>query len=164
MFSIGITPKLKANQTIITKEKLQDQYAHIMSVRKHKCNETAITWVHRAKEFSLLDRDEMTEQMKMWRKQAKAGELKIMKYNNKAFTINGMKKTELNGKVWHCLVVQGYKGEVQEEGNLSPFGCLILGYLVTGMMYAFDKAENRDAVYSYIMKGIAEAAPREKNM
>jgi len=143
--------------SLINREQLEAQYAHAMAQRKHKCNETAITFIHHAMDFALLNRDEMTGEMKRWRKLAKQGNLKINKYNNETFTISDMKKTELNGKVWYCLVIQRYdeNGEGQ-EGNIDPFGLMILGFMITGFMYAFDKAENRDAVYKYVMNGIDE--------
>lgn len=142
--------------TMINRERLEAQYANAMSQRKHKCNETAITFMHHAMDFALINIDEITGEMKRWRKLAKAGSLKIMKYNNKTFTISDMEKPELNGKVWHLFAIQRYENGKQLEGNIDPFGLMIFGYMLTGFVYAFDNAENRDAIYKYVMKGIDE--------
>jgi hypothetical protein len=43
-----------------------------------------------------------------------------------------------------------------EECCWDPFGLFILGEMVSGYIYAFKTAQNRDAIYSYVMKDIEE--------
>lgn len=89
---------------------------------------------------------ELQEQMRYWRKMALEGKLKIMDYNNKT-------KNVFN-KEWHILVVQAYKDGEQVPQNFDPVGCMLMGYVVSGYIYAFQKKENRDDVANYVMKGL----------
>lgn len=121
----------------ITKEQIQSQYQHALQVRQHKCGETALSYNHRLMDFGLMNIDETREQMKSWRKWVKEGKIEILEHNNK--------NKEINGKKWYCLVVN----PIPNTANFDPFGLMVLGELVNGYLYAFDKEHNRDAAYKY---------------
>jgi hypothetical protein len=70
-----------------------------------------------------------------------------MDYNNKTRNIFN--------KEWHILVVQSYEDGEQVPQNPDPVGCMLMGYMVSGFIYAFQKKENRDDVANYVMKGLA---------
>ena len=137
-----------ATGRVITRPQMEDQYKHAMRQRKHKVGETAITFKHAANDFGLVNQIEMTEQMKSWRLLRKSGKIKIEEYNNKTQVIEDI-NTTLNGKKWYILVVQ--PTDENENIAVDPFGLMILGYMVSGYIYAFDKEVNRDAVYKYVM-------------
>jgi hypothetical protein len=123
--------------SIITKEEVQRKYQHALSVRKHKCGETALTFNHHQKDFGLLNMDETKEQMKLWRTWIKEGKIEIIAHNNKT--------KDINGKKWYCLVVN----PKPNNANFDPFGVMVLGELVNGFIYAFDKEVNRNAAFNY---------------
>jgi hypothetical protein len=145
-----------SSQRLITKEGMEAQYKHCMGMRKHKAGETAITFKHDACDFGMLNQAEMTEEMRRWRQLRKEGRIKIEEYNNKLRVIEGINST-LNGKKWYVLTIQPIKDEVA----IDPFGLFVLGYMVSGYIYAFDKEENRDAVYKYVM-GIKSACKADE--
>jgi hypothetical protein len=99
--------------------------------------------------LSVLDKEEMTEQMREWRSLAKAGKLKIMDCNCKTTTLPN------NKKAWF-LVVQPFDPETgnMKDAQLDPVGLFIVGEMVSGYIYVFDSKRNRDAVKEYVMKGI----------
>ena len=107
-----------------------------------------ICWFYHHKEHGIviMNIKELQEQMRTWRKLALEGKLKIMDYNNKT-------KNVFN-KEWHILVVQVYQDGEQVPQNPDPAGYMLMGYLVSGYIYAFKKKENRDDVANYVMKGL----------
>jgi hypothetical protein len=127
----------QTKMSLITREQIERQYQHALRVRKHRCGETAISFYHHLKDFALLNMDETKEQMKMWRKWVKNGEIEIIAHNNK--------NKEVNGKMWYCLVVN----PKPNTADFDPFGLMVLGEMVSGYIYAFDKEHNRDAAYKY---------------
>ncbi len=84
---------------------------------------------------------ELTEQMKIWRKQRKQGVIEIHEYNNHT--------KKIDGTDWHILVVQ------QTGDYLGPIDTLGFGFdnvfMVSGFIYCFKRIENRDATYKYVM-------------
>lgn len=109
----------------------------------------ALSFFHAAKEFYVLNKAELEEQMRTWRKLAKEGTVKMRAYNNKTQTARG--------RTWHFLVVQSYhpNGEMM-ECNVDPFGLFVLGELVNGFVYAFTREANRNMVYEYVMKDVSQ--------
>ena len=101
---------------------------------------------HLAHGFSIMNIEELQEQMRSWRKLALEGKLKIMDYNNKT-------KNVFN-KEWHILVVQPYKDGEEVPQNPDPVGCMLMGYVVSGFIYSFKTKQNRDDVANYVMKGL----------
>ena len=97
--------------------------------------------------MNVFNEEEMQEQMKLWKTQAKDGKLQIRECNNKMF--------EHDGKKFHVLVVQptGY-------APFCPLG-LGLGMMVSGWTYAYTKESNRDAVYQYVKKYCKEESVDE---
>ena len=112
-------------------------FAHRESLMTHGC-------------LNVFNKEELTEQMKMWRKLAKQGKLKIHDYNCKSAYLPN------NNECWF-LVVQAYDpstNEIKEEQPLDPVGWFLCDELVDGYMYVFKSKKNRDAVQEYVMKGI----------
>jgi hypothetical protein len=97
--------------------------------------------------FMRLNEVEMHGQMKLWRKSAKTGKVFMNDKNN-------IKVTASDGKVWHILVVQPCKeGDVHPDTGIDPCGLMVLGVMVSGNVYAYKSKENRDKVFSWVMKG-----------
>ena len=105
--------------------------------------EMAVCFNHYHKQFSLLNRGELNEQMTIWKKQRKSGEVRIKRYNSKTAVVDG--------KEYHFFVVQPAKNGKMVECNFDPMGLFILGELVSGYIYAFTNKGNRDAVEKYVM-------------
>jgi len=130
---------------IINKNEMARKYIHLL---KEKTKED-ICWTYIVSErlLGVLNIKESQQQMKEWRKMALQGKLKIMDYNN-------VTKNIFN-KEWHILVVQSYEDGEHVPQNPDPVGCMLMGYMVGGYIYAFQKKENRDDVANYVMKGLA---------
>jgi len=127
---------------IITRKQMVAELKDMLKDRQKTRGETF--FFHHRKQDHLMwgNNEELTEQMKIWRKQRKDGIIKIMEYNNHTKMIQGQE--------WHILVVQ----DVEEWRNpIDPVG---LGFdngafLVSGLIYCFKRIENRDATYKYVM-------------
>jgi len=130
---------------IIHRNDMARKYIHML---KEKTKED-ISWTYivSKREIGVMNIKETQQQMKEWRKLALQGKLKIMDYNNKTKNIFN--------KEWHILVVQPYEDGEQVPQNPDPVGCMLMGYIVSGFIYAFQKKENRDDVANYVMKGLA---------
>lgn len=129
---------------LISKKDITEAYNETMDGKEP----TDLCVFFHAKEmaFSVMNKDELNEQMKSWRKQAKGKTVKMRKANNKTKTYDG--------KEWHILVVQPYDDEKLAHYNPDPFSLLLLGFYVNGYVYAFDNIKNRDMIYEYVMKGL----------
>jgi hypothetical protein len=133
--------------SVYTNTQFQSQYAH--ALRCERKGDIGLSYIKRAEQFSWFDKAEITAQSKAWRQLAVQGKFKIGRYNNKERTHDG--------RTWYFLVGQPYKTNGKmEECSWDPFGLFILGEMVSGFIYAFKTAQNRDAIYSYVMKDIEE--------
>lgn len=128
--------------TIIMGKQMKENLKAVVQDRQKSRGETFFCWHHKEQKTMWGNNAEMTEQMKIWRKQRKEGTLKILEANNKTFKIQG--------REWHILVIQ----DTDSKGN--PFDPMGMGYderqfHVFGFIYHFTRIENRDAVYKYVM-------------
>ena len=85
--------------------------------------------------------DELREQMKLWRKSVKKGDLLIREFNNKTFKIKGID--------WYIMVVQDTAGNIGVDK--IGLGFDDAQFLVSGYIYVFKHKANRDATYKYVM-------------
>lgn len=127
---------------IITRKQQVAELKAVVKDRQKTRGETFF-YLHRLTDTIMWgNNDELTEQMKLWRKQRKEGVCKIMEYNNH------MKK--IQGKEWYILVVQHTE---EWRDSIDPVG---LGFddgafVVSGLIYCFKNIKNRDATYKYVM-------------
>jgi hypothetical protein len=96
------------------------------------------SFIQRVMDFGVFNKEEMNEQMKMWRDLAKNGKLQTYPENNMEYDIDGK-------KVYTLVITPHY------DANFCPMS-LAWGTMVSGYTYAFTKKENRDAVYGYVKK------------
>jgi hypothetical protein len=111
-------------------------------------DEVMMTFYCARKRFNLYNKEVTQANMKIWRKLAKDGKIKIMEYNNKTKLINGVEH--------YIFVVQPYENEKMTDCNFDPMGLMVLGEMVSGFVYLFKKKENRNAIYNYVMKNISQ--------
>ena len=130
---------------MISSEVVREQWDYAL---EDKQKDIAISWNVQQHSFMWLSVKDVKQQMKMWRKMAKKGELKICGYNNR--------DVEYDGKTWYILVAQPYKDGDLENCNIDPMSMCIFSFMVSGYCYAFRTKENRDMTYNYVMKDIAE--------
>ena len=101
--------------------------------------EICFSFIQHLKDFSVFNKQEMNEQMKLWKDLAKQGHIQLYPENNNEYNIN--KKT------LYLLVITPNN----QDCSICPLS-LALGQLVTGYTYVFTKKENRDAIYNYVKK------------
>ena len=120
-----------------------DDYLSVLDTSGELC-EIAEGMKHTYESFEFMwgNNVELTEQMKIWRKQRKQGVIEIHAYNNHT--------KQIDGTDWHILVVQ------QTGDDLGPIDTLGFGFdngafVVSGFIYCFKSIHNRDATYKYVM-------------
>lgn len=96
------------------------------------------SFIRHMADFGVLNKEEMNNQMKMWKDFAKKGLLQMYASNNK--------EHDVEGKKVYTLVINS-----KENSAYCPLS-LAWGIMVSGYTYAFTKKENRDAVYGYVKK------------
>jgi hypothetical protein len=130
---------------LVLAKDMRRELAETVSGRQKHRNETFFCYHRGEQEMMWGNNDELTEQMKAWRKQRKEGILVMKPFNNKTKYIKG--------KPWYILVVQDediYRG-------VDNIGIDRLGmgfdtpYLVSGLIYVFKHEKNRDATFNYVM-------------
>lgn len=127
----------------ITTADMRDLLRRAVADRQKKVREeTFFYWHERARQLMWGNNEELIAQMKIWRKQHKDKEIKIMAYNNVT--------KQIGGKDWYILTVQNYD---ESPANPCRLGLGFDGgaYLVSGCTYIFKHEHNRDATYKYVM-------------
>jgi hypothetical protein len=131
------------SHTIINRNALARNYCGMLQEK----TKDDICWFYhvRGQGIAVMNIGELKEQMREWRKMAVQGKLKIMDYNSKTKTIFN--------KEWHILVVQIYENGEQKYQAPDPVG-MLMNFMVSGYIYAFQKKSNRDDVAEYVMRGL----------
>ena len=111
---------------------------------RQKSRKESFCFYHRiTKQLMWGNNEEMTDQMKVWKKQHADGDLTIYDANNQEFVISG--------KTFYTLTITPVSdGEAQQCG-FDPLGVGVR-HLVDGYMYWFVHKANRDAVVKYVME------------
>ena len=132
---------------LIRPDEMHKALKWVLNDRQKKGRGELFFCYHRGeKDFMWGNKEEATEQMKIWRRQKKEGILHMNPKNNATKLINGT--------TWYILVVQ----EGSSPATIKPIGIDRLGlgfddpYLVDGFIYCFKQKTNRDAIYEYVMK------------
>jgi len=147
-FKIKLIQFLKTSKCIQTTEmvaisrKQMTEYLKVATGDRDKSrNEIAFTFVQAKLSVGWLSKEEITQEMKRWKKLRKDGKLKVYKENNKT--------VQIQGQTWYmmCLTV---------DTNYDPIAMLGLddqGIIMSGFCYFFKHECNRDMTANYI--GIA---------
>jgi len=98
--------------------------------------------------FMWLEKTTINENMKIWRKSAKNGTIKICKYNNKTY--------EVFGNTYYTMVVQAFQDNKQIQTGVCMLMLELFKRAIDGYGFCFRTQENRDSIYNYVMKGIDE--------
>ena len=129
---------------ILNKNELIDTYDEFMCNRnklKKEGNEIAVCFNREHKVFNYINNIEMKEQLKSWRKMIKQKQIEILQGNN-------LKLCDLRGRPFFIFVIT----PTDEKYNMiDPFG-MLLNYMVSGFIYAFDSEKNRNECYNYLNK------------
>lgn len=127
-----------------TRSDIKEKYDYALKMKTS--SDLCLFFHHNQKDFGVLDKQELEQQMRYWRKEAKAKNLQIREHNNQTKIVDG--------KEWHILVIQPYDDAKLQDYNPCLFGMLVLNFGVSGYIYAFDSKNNRDMIYQYVMKGL----------
>jgi hypothetical protein len=107
-----------------------------------------VFWCYHRKQKELMwgSKDELTEQIKIWKKQRKSGELTLLKKN--------VKTVKVQGKTYYTFTLTPtINGEAIDCG-IDPIGACGLdesSFMVRGYMYFFVAKFNRDTCFNWIM-------------
>jgi hypothetical protein len=118
---------------VISREQIKTLYDYAW-----KCMETsdiAISWQREHNAFQCLRQQDITKQWSKWSKHIQKGEID-------ALAINNVTKT-YEGKTYYLMVVQPNIN----DPLIDPFGIVLLGFAVSGYIYAFFKEDQRDKFY-----------------
>ncbi len=138
---------------MVSKEEVRESFKKCL--KQSSPTDIVFFWIRHIGCWGVMDKTEMTQEMKNWRKKALNGEIAMIRHNNQDdITFEGM-------KMW-SLCLQSYKnGELEEEQNtLDAYGGFVFVNdggsfrAVSGHIYGFKSKANRDAVFEYVMKGI----------
>jgi len=108
--------------------------------------EIGFCYVRHLNDYSFYNREQMGEQMKVWRKLVKEGTLVIQEANHRSPTIHG--------KQFYTFVIQtadldAHPMEIDRLGLGFDDRC----FLVSGHIYVFKTEANRDSTFKYVMTG-----------
>jgi hypothetical protein len=122
----------------------QQQQQHLREfVNEKQKTDIGLCFHHELEVYVKFNTAEMREQMIIWKKQRKNGDLIINPKNNQS--------RMLFGKQVYLLVIQ--TPDLKNIPMIDPLG---LGFddghfLISGYIYLFTKEINRDAIYKYVM-------------
>ncbi len=126
---------------IYTRTHQQQELKHFLDTKTK--DDIGIFFHHGLKRYSIFNIEEWTAEMKRFRKYVKKGEGLINPKNHR--------DPMIQGKQFYTFVFQDT--EMDKNPQLDPMGLAFDDgtFLVSGMIYAFRKKENRDMSYKYIM-------------
>ena len=106
-------------------------------------DDIGIFYHHGKKQYSIFNIEEWTTEMKRFRKYVKKGEGIINPKNHR--------NPIIQGKQFYTFVFQD--PDMSKNPQFDPMGLTFEDgtFVVSGMIYAFRKKENRDMSYKYIM-------------
>lgn len=130
---------------ILHKKKLLEEYDAFYDGRNllktESNNEVAICYNKQHKAFNYINKDEMKLQLKNWRKMLRAKQIELLEGNN-------LLLHDTRGRPFFILVIT----PTDDTYNaIDPFG-LVLDYVVSGFIYAFDNEKNRNECFNYLNK------------
>ena len=106
-------------------------------VLKKGDDDIAFTFHQGLGQFNVYNKEEMKEQMILWKKLAKEGKINVYDYNNF--------ESEVVGTKFYSLTI------TSNVENLCPLG-MCLGFMVSGHTYAYTSKQNRDTIFDFIKK------------
>ena len=135
------TPPRTGEGYIVTAEHVRKMWADCSKDRQK--SEIACTWYVAGKTLMWATKTMMGEQADLWRDLKRQGKLTILPGNNVA-------RQDKRGRTWNMLVVQ--TTDINESPPADVVALLEFGFMVSGYVYFFKTAENRDIIYRYIME------------
>jgi hypothetical protein len=126
-------------QTTISGGMKEDHGRHVgLSKRKDlRC----IFWGQKENNLSyLLNTDNISNQMKDWKRGRKENQLTLLRANNRDW--------EYKGRKFYSFTLQ----PASDDGNFGADGTqLLFGWFCDGLTYYWTSKHNRDAIFDYIM-------------
>lgn len=106
-------------------------------VLKKGDEDIAFTFHQGLGQFNVYNKEEMKEQMILWKKLAKEGKIHVLECNNF--------ECEVAGTNLYSLVISS------NVENLCPLG-MCLEFMVSGHTYAYTSKQNRNTIFDFIKK------------
>ena len=113
--------------SLISAKQMRHCYQGYLDTREP--TDTVWYFNHTIGNIMVMNNKELREEMKAWRKQARAGKTVIRECNSKTVTVEG--------ETYYMLVVQ----HEHQQDQIDPAGLLLLGEMVDGWVYCFLGAE-----------------------
>lgn len=114
----------------------------VAATKDRQKSEIAISYHVASKQLMWGSKDMMREQASLWRDLRRQGKIEILEGNCVA-------RKDKRGKMWNLLVVQPTN---LEEAQMDRIALLEFGFAVSGFVYFFKTAENRDIIYNFVME------------
>ena len=126
---------------IYTRQTQERELKHFIDTKTK--DDIGIFFHQQLKQYRIFNIEEWTDEMKRFRKYVKKGEGVINPKNHR--------DPMIQGKQFYTFVFQD--PDVNKNPQIDPMGLAFDDgtFLVSGMIYAFRKKENRDMSYKYIM-------------
>ena len=124
-------------------ENTNDKFAYFMGAKQ---GAKVFTYHKRFNEWSWLDTNVYRSQMKIYKKLIKNKDIVIDKENNDEHILNGSK--------WFSLCIQKWDKQKDDfdEMTLCKGSIEVFGYMISGYVYYFQKEEDRDNAYRWLVK------------
>ena len=126
---------------IFTRATQEQQLKHFLDTKTK--DDIGIYYHHDEKQYCIFNIEEWTAEMKRFRKYVKKNEGVINPKNHR--------EPMIQGKQFYTFVFQD--PDMSRNPQFDPMGLAFetQTFVVSGMIYAFRKKENRDMSYKYIM-------------
>jgi len=130
--------KLSKMSVIKTKELLKALDYGLSTMRK---DEVSFWWNYQGRDISICSKNQMKQQMRIWRDLFKKLKIWVKEFNNKT--------VEHNNKKYYSLVIQPSGDD--DCPFIDPLA-MSLGLIVSGYVMFFISEKNRDMTYEYVTK------------
>jgi len=130
---------------------IRQQAEGMYNLVQQKWNKSDIgfSYIHKVKDCSIFNEEELMDQIYEWKKYEKKGE----------FTFNCLEANKITrtygGKTWYLCVVQQIDTATNEMiSPICPLTALLFGFHVSGFVYAFKKQKMQELLFDFMNNAV----------
>ena len=128
---------------IICRQQAEGMYNLVQ--QKWNKSDIGFYYLHKEKDLSLLNEEELMDQIYKWKKYEKKGEI----------TFNCLEANKITrkygGQTWYLCVVQAIEIATNEMiSPICPITALLFGFHVSGFVYAFKKQKMQELLFDFM--------------
>ena len=135
---------------VIMRSDVLNKYHYVMKFVDDDKADICIAWHRQQRAFQDLREVDVKQQWRLWEDDIKQGKCDMLAVNN-------VTKNSPDGRVWHICVASTTD---EKDNEPDAFGLMIIGFFVSGHIYAFIDKTKRDQYYQ-VFQDMKKTQPQQ---